>query len=208
MTKKYEKFDEWMVGERVSWEGNEYAHKDAGVVRGMDGADTRTVDVRWDSTGEEQWIDVSEVTFEKDKDVKEGSVELAINWEVGQVVWDTRFTHRGAVISVDTQFVSVKFGTKTGIYFLDGKSSSSIAARRVLFFSEPAIIADTMPPKKPFVPKLKEGDEVVMWFEDGSKHFTVVREETQTAVIDDNGDSYLKSETRFLKIGEEIKWES
>ena len=212
MTKKYEKFEEWMVGKKFY---NVYDPDDIGVIVGKS-EDEGDVDVIYENDGP-CWAMICNVNFvdsaeEKPSEEVGAQESSQIDWEVGQVVWDTSLG-QGRVIHVfDTQ-IQVKFGnsqswniiryTPEGIYQM-----IQCAKNRTLFFSEPTITADTMPPKKPFTPILKEGDEVVTWFEDGSKYFTVVREETLTAVIDDNGDSFLKSETRFLKIGEEIKWEN
>lgn len=206
MTKKYEKFEEWMVGKEV-----EETNGDVGVVIGVYEYSDAAVWVDWGNFIGNLWIDVEYLKFIEEAPTKEEDV--SIPWEEGQIVWDTRFTRQGVVHSVDTQFVSVKFGTKTELYFLDGKSSSSVAARRVLFFSEPTVIADTVPPKKPFVPKLKEGEKILLKvpYLEEEKVVFVRREEENTLyyIFEDGTKDYSgKSQITVTRIGEEIKWES
>ena len=123
-----------------------------------------TVYVLWDSDGRKKWINVDEVVFEKTKmsrkyaDIpKECS---KIDWQVGQDVQDLCYG-KGKVVEIDegnypiiVQFLSDEVMS----YTLQGKMHKTYS--RTLFFSEPIIVADTMPPKKKFVPTLTEGDGV------------------------------------------------
>lgn len=85
---KYEKFEEWMIGERVHWEGSSQYAPDSGVVRGMYYGDCNKLNVYWDATKLVQWVSAGDVTFEKDNKVEEPKTEQIIDWQVGQVVLD------------------------------------------------------------------------------------------------------------------------
>lgn len=92
----------------------------------------------------------------KEKELKMDN--KAINWELGQEVWDTVFG-RGVVSAVfPQQQVHVRYADKIRWYTTEGVLQTlGEAKNRSLFFSEPEIIADRFPPKKPFVPLLKKG---------------------------------------------------
>lgn len=209
MTKKYEKFEEWMLGKKVT----HVVVGSSGVIveRPAEDDPDACVRVKYDEgdlAGAALRAFLSNLEFLEEKPSEEvGAQESSqIDWEVGQVVWDVAYG-KGEVVKVDESvYVKFKSDNTTYTFTADG-SYDNEGSVRTLFFSEPVITAELFPPKKPFKPTLKKGDEVVTWFEDGRKYFTVVREETLTAVIDDNGVSFLKSETRFLKIGEEIKFQ-
>ena len=83
-----------------------------------------------------------------------------IEWEVGQVVWDTAFGE-GEVVSVEEDYteypVKVRFkNDSVEGYTKEGKISKD--CKRSLFFSEPTVTAELFPPKKPFKSMLKVGD--------------------------------------------------
>ena len=132
-----------------------------------------------------------------------------IEWEVGQVVWDTAFGE-GEVVSVEEDYteypVKVRFKndsvedyTKEGKIFKDCK--------RCLFFSEPVVTAELYPPKKPFIPTLKKGDTVVVKWAD-TTHVLIVREETERQLEGSCGEVWDKDpDVHFYKIGEEIKFQ-
>lgn len=212
MTKRYEKFEEWMIGERVHWDGGFEQSPDSGVVVGMYRDMSNTVYVKWDSDWGKAWLNVDKVTFEKDNKVEEQNTEHGIKWEIGQVVWDVLYG-KGIVSDVkeDTFPVEVKFddgGHES--YTLQG--SFYEAGPRSLFFSEPKIEAELFPPKKPFVPKLKEGDKVLIkdkqgFFGEGTVR--VVHKECDDRIyVSKDGDYFMKYDITSLQvIGEEIKFE-
>lgn len=94
--------------------------------------------------------------------------------------------------------------TFQGSFYEDGPRS--------LFFSEPKIIAETMPPTKPFVPKLKEGDKVLLkdkqgFFGEGTVR-VVYKECNDRIYISKHGDYFMKCDIASLQvIGEEVKWD-
>ena len=137
--------------------------------------------------------------------------EKPIEWEVGQVVWDTKYG-KGVVVEADSlnfpKFpVSVNFervGQRN--YSADGKNGGA-ENNRSLYFSEPVITAERFPPKKPFTPILKEGDQVVVktdWGEDG---LYTVKEETECHIYFEERLVILhKSNIKAIyKLGEEVK---
>lgn len=79
--------------------------------------------------------------------------EQEIKWEVGQEVWDVRYG-KGVVTEVNNSSyspISVAFENSDEEYTLGGKYYKD-DKNRSLYFSEPQIIAEKFPPKKPFVP--------------------------------------------------------
>ena len=200
MAKKYEMFEEWMVGKEVMWDGDE------GVVTGKRGVDS--VWVRWE-TSEELWIEIDSLEF-LDEAPSQSDEDKPIPWQVGQVVWDL-LGGKGEVylFKIEDMYpVKVKFENGNyDAYTPTGARSEN--GKRALFFSEPKIIADTIPPKKPFVPKLKEGDKAVaVNKEDSSKVYVLeVYQETEDSVAMSTGEVYGKAYYSFFKLGEEIKWD-
>lgn len=78
-----------------------------------------------------------------------------------------------------------------------------------MFFSEPAIIADTMPPKKPSVPKLKFDDGLMVINSHGKVEcYGYVEQEFEDSVAMPTGEVYEKAYYSFFKLGEEIEWEN
>lgn len=220
MTKRYENFEEWMVGERVHWDGGFEQTPDSGVVIGMYRNQADTVYVKWDSDWGKAWLNVDKVTFEKDSKVEEQNTEQEIKWEVGQVVWDTSYG-RGDVFAVfqETEHtvgqLQVVFDSSPGFkvwYNLDGSYQLGVVkSGRTLFFSEPKIEAELFPPKKPFVPVLKEGDVVFVKHKNLYKEsytLEVSYEDEDAVWFKNENDGFLKTAWKFFKIGEEIKWES
>lgn len=94
--------------------------------------------------------------------------EQEIKWEVGQEVW-CLIHGKGVVVEIheeDKWPIEINFEngsresyTKCGRLYEHYKYSS-------IFFSEPKIIAEKYPPKKPFVPKLKNGDVIFVKVKD------------------------------------------
>lgn len=152
--------------------------------------------------------------------IEESSQEIShedgqIDWEVGQVVWDVR-NGRGIVKSTEYEGgypIFVEFDLKdfdgenvTDCYTLDGRYAK-MQTLRSLFFSEPVITAELFPPKKPFVPTLKEGDEVLIEGPRGGQIFRrEVKEETEDKVICKYAGEFEKIGYKFTKLGEEIKF--
>lgn len=212
MTKRYEKFEEWMIGERVHWEGNSEIEPDSGVVVGMYYDRVNTVYVKWDSDWGKAWLNVDKVTFEKDNKVEEQNTEQEIKWEVGQIVWDVLYG-KGVVSAV------IEGTFPVGVMFDDGGHESYTllgsfyeVGTRTLFFSEPKIEAELFPPKKPFAPKLKSGDMVLIkdkhgLFGEGTVR--VVHKECDDRIyISEAGDYFMKHDIASLHvIGEEVKWD-
>lgn len=130
-----------------------------------------------------------------------------IEWEVGQVVWDV-CVGKGKVIEVtkgDYPIV-VQFALdEVMAYTLQGKMYDDY--NRTLFFSEPTISADTLPPKKSFTPTLKNGDEVVVRTVSGSISAFIVEEECEEYIKFKDVDSllYKKRIASINKVGEQIK---
>lgn len=204
MTKRYEKFEEWMVGERVHWDGGFEQTPDSGVVIGMYRNHADTVYVKWDSDWNKAWLNVDKVTFEKDNKVEEQNTEHGIKWEVGQVVWDVLYG-KGVVSGVREGIFPVKVTYDDGgyeDYTLQG--SFYEAGTRTLFFSEPKIIAETMPPKKKFVPRLKEGGKVLIkdkqgFFGEGTVR-VVYKECNDRIYISKDGDYFMKCDIASLQV--------
>lgn len=210
---KYEKFEEWMVGKTVL-----YNNKDKGVVTREHDKSDRRVWVEWDDIGEAwAWVD-SLVFLDVDEGHEPEQENKPIPWEVGQEVWDTSYG-RGVVYAVfhssshTAAQIQVEFDSAKGckvLYTLDGKYAlGEGVTHRTLFFSEPTIIADTMPPKKVFKPTLKEGDEVVVRMVSGSISAFIVEKELEDYIKFKDVDYFLykKRIASINKFGEQIKVE-
>lgn len=141
----------------------------------------------------------------EEKEIKwEGS---QIDWQVGQGVFCLL---RGKGVIANTSYggdypIEVEFEKDFEYYTNDGKLFD-YHKNRTLFFSEPKIIAEKFPPKKPFVPKLKKGD-IIIYRERGSScsHVGVVDYEDHDSVtLEDSDVSMYKHAFEFHKLGEEI----
>ena len=203
MTKRYEKFEEWMVGKKVEDEDG-----DRGVVTRSDEDGTDTVWVLWQTPdsikGMELWCTVSELTFLETQDCEPESIP----WEVGQEVW-CLLRGKGVVNSVGVESVVIWFDRYGAYKYTSKGEPCGYEGVRSLFFSEPNVVAETMPPKKPFVPVLKEGDIVIVKHKrlEDKAILSVDREEEDAVWFKEEEDGYLKTAWNFFKIGEEIKWD-
>lgn len=215
---KYEKFEEWMLGKKVT----HVCVRSSGVIVERPDEDDPDICVRvkydegclaGDTVG--AWLRNLEFLEEKPSEEVGAQENSQINWEgsqidwqVGQVVWDT--VHgKGEVTRVDESFyypVGVEFDNgDTEDYTLCGEIHEQV--KRSLFFSEPVITAELFPPKKPFVPTLKKGDTVVVKWVDTTQ-VLIVREETERQVKGSCGEVWDKDpDVHFYKIGEEIKFQ-
>ena len=204
MTKRYEKFEKWMIGKTVRDDEG-----DKGVVTREHDKDDHCVWVEWKYIGE-AWINVEFLVFLNAEEKHELSQEnKPIPWEVGQIVWDVRYG-KGVVSSVleDNFPVKVKFDCG-GYESYTLKGSFYESGTRTLFFSEPKIEAELFPPKKPFVPVLKEGDFVFVkhkTLREEAYTFEVSYENEDTVWFKNESDGFLKSAWKFFNIGEEIKF--
>lgn len=131
----------------------------------------------------------------------------AIPWEVGQKVF-CLLRGKGVVTEFDSDDkvypVRVDFETgNTDWYTSEGKEESNY--NRSLFFSDPQIVADKLPPKKPFVPVLKKGDVVVAEYAD--KVFKIiVEQEDEYTIRDSQGIRYTKEGCIFYKVGGKVEF--
>ena len=137
-------------------------------------------------------------------------------FEVGQVVWDVR-NGRGVVKEVNESLVCpvhVVFDLTyacgdpiNDTYTIDGRYAET-HKNRSLFFSEPVITAELFPPKKPFVPTLKEGDKVLVCEEGAPPAIVKVFKETEDRVYTGIGHGYYRKEDidSIHVLGEEIKF--
>ena len=142
------------------------------------------------------------------------SNKIEIEWEVGQEVWCVIFG-KGEVIAVEedncTDFpIRVRFEsgrgaerfTKEGEYFTDCKRS--------LFFSEPIVTAESLPPKKKFMPVLEPGELVIIMNKTtGKAELVRVIEENEYSVRCLSNDCINVAYKRmfdFYGVGEGIKF--
>lgn len=164
------------------------------------------------STSHLEHIKEGEMENREKSSIKKGS---QIDWQAGQVVWDVR-KGRGVVAEVYTENfyypVIVEFDSG-GVYTYTAEGKLLLDdLYRSLYFSEPEIVAETMPPKKPFVPKLKEGDKVLIKDKQGlfgEGTVRVVHKECDDRVyISKDGNYFMKHDIASLQVlGEEIKWD-
>lgn len=210
MTKRYEKFEEWMIGKTALWDGEK------GIVTRKHSDSDRHVWVEWENQDlGDAWIGVYYLVFlnVEVKD-KSGQENKPIPWQVGQVVWDVRYG-KGVVdtlAALKDYPVGVEFHDgKCASYTQDGKNRYEDKYRS-LFFSEPKIEAELFPHKKPFVPKLKSGDMVLIkdkhgLFGEGTVR--VVHKECDDRIcISEAGDYFMKHDIASLHvIGGEVKWD-
>ena len=128
-------------------------------------------------------------------------------FEVGQEVWDTVFG-KGWVWNISSSAlypVRVKFDNGLmETYNFQGKCAEN--NKRSLFFSEPVVTADLLPPKKKFVPTLKKEDVLVIKWVDTTQ-LLVVEQETERQVKGTCGLVWDKApNVHFYKCCEEIKF--
>ena len=135
--------------------------------------------------------------------------EQIINWEVGQEVFCLIFGKGKVDYIGKDKDISVAFEKDDGIrwYTSDGKYFED--ANRTLFFSEPKIEAEKFPPKKPFVPKLKKGDVILVRVKDelyGEGIVRTVHSEIDDRIyISENHHYFLKKDTLSIRtLSEEI----
>lgn len=137
-----------------------------------------------------------------------------INWQVGQVgqvVWDIMYG-KGEVVSIASVTgtiypVEVCFDKSRdeGVWFtLDGKCYED--CNRTLFFSEPKIIAETKPPKKPFTPVFYKGDTLVAKKKDGQDTVVFYVDKETELSVESTGCGYPKALYNFYKLGEQVKF--
>lgn len=208
MPKKYEKFEEWMVGKTVLWDGNK------GVVTREYRGKENCVWADWESSRlGEAWIEIDSLEFLNvgEQDVVDQAVpseHTPIPWEEGQVVY-CLIRGKGQVNDVGRDSVVVWFDKVGAWKYTDKGELLGYEGVRTLFFSEPAIIADTMPPKKSFEPKLKEGDKLMVVGSRGKvEDYGYIEQEFEDSVAMRTGEVYEKAYYSFFKLGEEIKWEA
>lgn len=204
MTKRYEKFEGWMVGKTVRDDEG-----DKGVVTREYDGDDHCVWAEWDGLGE-LLVGVDSLVFlGVDEGHEPGQENKPIPWEVGQVVWDVRYG-KGVVdtlAALEDYPVGVEFqdGMRAS-YTKDGKNRYEDKYRS-LFFSEPKIEAELFPPKKKFVPIFKKGETVVAKKKDGQNTVVFYVDKETELSVESTGCGYPKALYNFYKVGEEIKWD-
>ena len=145
------------------------------------------------------------------EEVMNNAEEQEIKWEVGQEVFcllcGKGVVHQIYNTGVDWSEGVVVYFRNHGVIRFKFDGTIGTGFNRSLFFSEPKIEAEKFPPKKPFVPTLKEGDEVLIEGPRGGQIFRrEVKEETEDKVICKYGDEFEKIGYKFTKLGEEIKF--
>lgn len=212
---KYEKFEKWMLGKKVT----HMVTLSSGVIVDIscEGEPDFPVKVKYydgNLAGETALAFLRNLEFLEGKtsDLVSAQEDSQVNWEVGQVVWDTAFGE-GEVVDFDEEGylehpVKVHFKngctetyTKEGTIFKDCKRS--------LFFSEPVVTAELYPPKKPFTPTLKKGQMVVIkgkdCFEGGCIRYVHSEQEDRIYIEEDL--YFLKKDIAAIHcVGEEIKF--
>lgn len=138
--------------------------------------------------------------------LKENTVESNENhFKVGQTVWDVLYG-KGVVTDVNSAYqdypIAVKFPDGTRSYTVEGKLDKEFA--RILFFSEPKIIAETKPL---FEPILGGGMTLAAVDKETSRFYRlVVSEETQEVVESAHGVVFEKELFDFYRLGEKIEF--
>ena len=136
-----------------------------------------------------------------------------INWEVGQEVFCLL---RGKGVVHQIYNTGVDWSEGVDVYFVNHgvirfkfDGTFGIGFNRSLFFSEPRIEAEKFPPKKPFVPKLKRGDVILVKVKDelygeGTVK-TVYGEIDDRIYISENHHYFLKKDILSIRtLSEEI----
>ncbi len=150
------------------------------------------------------------VVYSKRFKLKEKGIEgQKIEWAIGQEVF-CLLRGKGVVSSVQSNQSLWECGV-TAIfekhgqirYNLDGKIA--ISMNRSLFFSEPQIFAETMPPKKPFIPVLKKGDIVFAEYPDKVFKITV-EQENEDSITSSQGVGFTKKGCVFYKLGDKVEF--
>lgn len=209
---KYEKFEEWMLGKKVT----HVVVESSGVIVERPAEDDPNICVRvkYDEgglAGDTLGAFLHNLEFLEEKPSEEvGAQEKSqIVWEVGQEVF-CLLLGRGIVeyiyeIEETPYIVGVDFGYTFDNYTIDGKIFDDHKGR-VLFFSEPIVTAELFPPKKPFIPTLKKGDVVLA---KDCQGFRVIRvsSEDEHFVYNEDGTGFGKSGWEFRTPGEEIKFQ-
>ena len=157
------------------------------------------------------WSELEDVTFLEE--VAHEEETSPIHWEVGQEVF-CLLRGRGFVVRVggdeeegSPYTVGVDFGYTFDNYTIDGKMFDDHKGR-VLFFSEPVVTAELFPPKKPFIPKLKFDDKLMVINSHGKVEcYGYVEQEFEDSVAMRTGEVYEKSYYNFFKLGEEVKFD-
>lgn len=200
MTRRYEKFEEWMVGKKVI---HDLDLNDVGVLLGDVEEEEGRVHVRYEKDGDC-------TAFIEYLNFLEGEEETppGIPWEVGQEVW-CLLRGKGVVNSVGVESVVIWFDRHGAYKYTSKGEHCGYEGVRSLFFSEPKVVAETMPAKKPFVPKLNEGDIVIVKHKrlEDKAILSVDREEEDAVWFKEEEDGYLKTAWNFFKVGEEVKWD-
>lgn len=212
---KYEKFEEWMIGKKVTYGNHE------GEITETYGGHDSIVCVSWRGSDKRFTELVKELEFLEEKPSEEGGAQenSQIDWQVGQTVWDVR-NGRGIVKEIsDDEYYPIyvvfdltdRYGDDVSdTYTRDGRYIETQKIRS-LFFSEPVITAELFPPKKPFIPTLKKGDKVVLTDSVADYVAEVVREEENHIYYktEDGVVTFVdKNLVKVFKLGEEIKFES
>ena len=195
---KYKKFEEWMVGKSVTY--GSYKGK---VIEGSEEGKS-LVYVLWEADDKPIMEFVEGLEFVQEPE----NMQVEIDWQVGQEVWCAIYG-KGvveAVLNRDNE-IEVRISGDMYVYTTSGAPFGSKV--RTLFFSEPVvkIEGDKYPPKKPFTPTLKKGDEVVVKTKYGINNFYTVDKETEQHVCFKEKSVILhKSNIEAIhKLGEEVK---
>lgn len=218
------------VGEDVPFKiGDKVKFKKSSIDSGMIGAsadDTFTVLYSQREhvmlQGQETWWNICHLEHVKESvipntsEAMNNTEEQEIKWEGSQIDWQVGqevfclLRGKGVVECVGENdgtpyVVGVDFGYTFDNYTIDGKIMDDHKGR-VLFFSEPKIEAEKFPPKKPFVPKLKEGDTVIYRQRGSSCSYVGVvdYEDHDSVTLEDSDASLYKHAFEFHKLGEEI----
>lgn len=215
-----EKPNTFKVGDKVApfKIGDKVKFKKSSLESGMIDASEEDVFIVQTISLQRAWLKVKNTfgyySFDHLEHVKEETMNTnaEIKWEVGQEVW-CLLRGKGVVECVGENdgtpyVVGVDFGYTFDNYTIDGKIMDDHKGR-VLFFSEPKIEAERFPPKKPFVPKLKNGDVIFVKIKDelyGEGTVRTVHSEIDDRIyISENHHYFLKKDILSIRIlSEEI----
>jgi hypothetical protein len=131
-----------------------------------------------------------------------------IHWQAGQEVWDCSYGN-GVVssVSIEDNKIHVCFRNNNNALNFDTIGVIYGGINRTLFFSEPKIIAERMPPKKTFVPTLKFDDKVIVINEYGRVAcYGYVEKESEDSVSMRSGEIFHKDYFSFHELGEQVKF--